>query len=387
MQRGGRGWRLPRRPRTGPGGAGGEGGHESGRGSEQAGGDAGTGDSRTITIESVRELLQEQAGVRWERLVLRGQSCSVMRIDGRPASHPATAIARSIRPAEAGPTVRTLVEARVAQIVGASAADVRVDFGDRDQALLETPAGGRVVEIQPAGRSDRMALSVRVYQGDVIVAGGMVRVGVEIRRDVLVAREGLAHGDAITGENTAVESRWLGAAEEPADAVKAIGSVARSRLRTGDVIGEQDIQAPVVVKKGDLVNVDCLAGAVVLRRTMRSTEQARDGEVVTLAALTGKKTVRARMNGAGRAVMVVEGVPGPAGGSAGDEGAGRADSQDEGVAAGAPGREMRVGGVVVQKSSGSGRGDRVGKYSKLADGAVEVKGGAAGAGGPARGRN
>ncbi|MCC6428799.1 MAG: flagellar basal body P-ring formation protein FlgA [Phycisphaerales bacterium] len=261
-------------------------------------------DADTITLDNIREALQQHPDIHWGKLTLRGSSCTIIRTTP-PAPRP---VSLSVEPAAtpSGPTLRSLVQSRIIDMLSASPADVRITFAQQNNELLDTPTTGRIAEIQPMGRSDRLTLSIRLFEADRIIADASIRADVQVRRQAMFAKEQISRGEPITDSNIALESRWLSMTDEPAPASDVLSSEARGRIRAGQLITIHDIQAPVVVKKGDLVNVDCLAGAIALRRTMRATEQARDHEVITLEALTGKATTRARMNGPGRAVMIVD---------------------------------------------------------------------------------
>lgn len=325
---------------------------------------------RSVTLDDVRHLLEARQGVRWERLILRGSSCDVAWVI--PAIERPEPVAPTVvqTPAIAdGPTVRSLATSRIALLLAAPEEDVRIEFADQDAKLLDTPTSGRIVELQPIGRSDRMAMSVRVYEGERIVADGSFRARVQVRRDVLVTRDSLSRGDALSRDNTIVESRWIGATDPASTSQDAIGQTAKGKLRPGQIVTPQDIQPAVVVHKGDLVNVDCLSGSIVLRRTMRATQSGRDGEVVDLQALSGRATARARMNGAGRAVMLIDGSS-PATASRRDPGAESPDTSLAGANDAGPTRQVQVGSLRISRNPSRSEGERVDRYTRLADARV-----------------
>lgn len=335
---------------------------------------------KKVTIEDVRELLQKQHDVHWGRLVLRGSSCDVAWVVPQAAASTTPEPVPAPSDPAAGPLVRVLATGRIAQFLEVPVQDVRVEFADQDAKLLDIPTAGRVVEIQPIGKSDRMALSVRIYEGERILADGTIRARVQVRRDVLVSHEPLSRGQTLSRENTAIESRWIPATEQPADPQQAMGTVAKSKIRPGQMIVSQDVEPAVVVRKGDLVNVDCLSGSIVLRRTMRSTQSARDGETVTLQALVGKATARARMSGVGRAVMLLDGASTAASSPvlAANNPPDTATPSSEADASAAPASSdlsasepatggVQVGGIRINKRSDLTQAQRVDRYTVLAN--------------------
>ncbi|MCC6677065.1 MAG: flagellar basal body P-ring formation protein FlgA [Phycisphaerales bacterium] len=274
---------------------------------------AGPGGWRSVDIARVREVLGKRKEVNWSRLTLVGRVCAIRREEPRPATPPE--LPESADPAEGRPMseadmarcVRGMVWARIAEITGAGPERLRVSFDEQDRALLDQPVIGRRIELQPAGTSDRLPMQVTIFEGERIVASGTVRVDVKVKRPVLVVRRGLTRGQAITADDFTADEQWLAPRVRPATAARAVGAIARSALRAGEVLDESDFEAPLVVKKGELVTVHCLSGMVKVEMVARAMQAGRDGEVVAFQAADSKRTFQARMSGRGRAVVVTDG--------------------------------------------------------------------------------
>lgn len=270
----------------------------------------------TVDVALVRGVLAGRKDVNWGRLSLVGRACAVRRAEPGHAGHaghadmaePAAgdqgAAAPAVDPAR---SVRGLVRARIAELVGADGDRLRVTFEDHDRSLLDEPVAGRRVELHPVGTSDKLPFEVMIYEGDRIAASGTVRADVRVKRPVVVLKRGLARGASISPEDVSADERWMGPRARPATAARAIGAVARSSLRAGEVLDDSDFEAPIVVKKGDLVTVHCLAGLVKVEMVARALGPGRDGEVVVFQAGDSKRTFQARMSGPGRAVVVTDG--------------------------------------------------------------------------------
>lgn len=254
----------------------------------------------TVTLAQVRSVL-EAGGANLGRLTLRGSACSVLAPVVPPTATPAET------PAPAGDTVRSVVAARIAELLAVGPADLRLTFESRDDALLGVPAQDRTVAVQPAGEGDRLPMAVRVYEGDRIVAQGQVRVTVLVRRRVLVTTAALSRGAAIRASGLLEEERWLPPSSDPADGADLDGQVLKNRLGVGQVVEMQDIEPPLVVKRGDVVAVDCLSGAFSVRTTARALSAGRLGEVIQFQSLGSKHTFRARVSGPGLAVTLAPG--------------------------------------------------------------------------------
>lgn len=355
-----------------------------------------------IGVDRVREAVAARPEVHWGRVLIRGSACDVTRLPPRnpaPPPIPDTAEPSATRTDESdGPTIRTLALERLAVLAGVPPSDLRVEFADQDHGLLNIHTTGRVVQMHPIGKSDRVTMTVRIYEGDRIVRDGTFRCRVAVRREARVVAAPIGRGEPLTEANTVIEPRWMDPFEAIADPARSIGQSARTRLRPGQAVSPGDVEPAVAARKGDLINVDCVAGSIVLRRTMRAAETVRDGELVTLQSLAGKSTARARMNGPGRAVMLADpalGVPvptyetgGPVGplapfartepGSSqmaeipgeprlGESGAGESisTSGDERL------RSVRVGGVVIERTPAPSPGRRTARYVELANRSME----------------
>lgn len=274
------------------------------------------GDTSWTTLEfaAVKAAINASPRVNWGRLSLNGSSCVVRRggeaAKAGPAADQAAAATRDEAVAgTSGTRVRDLIPARIAQLLGLEESSLRLEYEDSAAELLSTPVEGRQVEITPSGMADRVPLSVRVYEKDRIAASGSVRVGVTVKREVLVARTALKRGDAVMLKDAAIETRWIGPTT-PAAGVEAFGSVVRAgKIAPGQLIQDSDLTPAVVVKKGEMVSVSCVAGSVVLKTLARATSDARKGDVIKFESAEkgkDKKDVKreflARVAGPGRAV-------------------------------------------------------------------------------------
>lgn len=264
----------------------------------------------SVDVALVREALSKRRDVNWARLTLVGRACSIRRDAPRAAeaSEPVPEELEGGRTGETDPArcVRGLVTARIAEVLGAGPGRLRVSYEEQDRGILDEPVLGRRVEVQPVGSSDRMPIQVTVFEGERIVASGTVRAGVKVKRPVLVIRRGLARGQAIGAEDFTSDEQWLAPRARPATAARAIGAVTRAALRAGEVLDEQDFEAPLVVRKGELVTVHCLSGLVKVEMVARAMQPGRDGEIVAFQATDSRRTFQARMSGRGRAVVLTD---------------------------------------------------------------------------------
>jgi flagella basal body P-ring formation protein FlgA len=270
-----------------------------------------------IDVKAVRAALGAAKVVRWGKTTLRGSTCSVILMGDESA---AAAKKNADEPARQRPevvrldgpeTVRTHVATSLARMYAVGANDLRLLFDDRDKELLDTPAANRRVDIQPtnsATTSTRVGLRTYVFSGDRLLMQRTISVEVLVRRTVLSAVAPIPRGHEIDASDFTASEQWHApSAAVPCTAEQAVGAVAKARINAGQVISEASIEAPIVVKKGDIVEVHCLAGAVHLKATRaRALAAGRDGEIVSFQLEGSKHSFKARMSGRGTAVLVLD---------------------------------------------------------------------------------
>ncbi len=272
--------------------------------------EAGADGSLRIEFARIRTAIESHPEVNMGRLLLSGGTTTV-RLGPAPAApnappQPAGATSRAT-PRPAPPTaLQQRVSERVAQALGVDPMDVRLEFPKSDASILATPLTGRTATITPGGSGSQMPINVRIFEGDRIVASGTLRPTVEVRRDVLVALSELNRGDGIDIATAARESRWISAAENPADPVTSTGMTVRTRIATGSVIPARSLESPVVVAKGDLISVDVVSGTFAVRAQARAMGPGRVGDVIEFRTQGATRTFRARIDAPGRAVMVAQ---------------------------------------------------------------------------------
>lgn len=267
---------------------------------------------RPVTLDEVRAALDNH-GVNWGRLALRGgQSCDLRAVAPVAASTSAPGRSSGADPGDAtpAPSAGERVQGRVietlAALFGVEHDDLRIGFDDSSRELLATPVQGRRVDVQTStASSSRLMIRVWVYEGDRVVAHGTVRADVRVRVNAVVLRAAISRGDRLTSEHLGQETLWM----EPSGAPPvrampdALGAVAKTRLDAGSVLRTDHIEAPLVIRRGDLVSVHALAGGLTVRTHARALADAREGELVELSRARDRKPFVARAAGPGIAVL------------------------------------------------------------------------------------
>jgi flagella basal body P-ring formation protein FlgA len=262
---------------------------------------------RTIDLYRVRSLIEADGTVNLGRVILQGSGTSVRAHVVRAQGAEVGVVAQEEAPrVPRGGTVEAHLHATIRGMLGLHGDTVRVRFDEKDGALLATTTAGRTVEVRPVGLAEKLPLAVTVYERDRTVVSETITAVVHVRRDVRVSVGSIARGDPLTTENTVLERRWLAPDERPASPEVVLGSLAHSQLVPGRPISVVDIEAPLAAERNDRVMVHALGRGVVVRMPGRVKADVRTGETVQIELVASGETVTARMDGPGRAVLVVE---------------------------------------------------------------------------------
>lgn len=264
-----------------------------------------------ITLDQVRAAL-DRRGVNWGRIALSGAACLVRVAGEAPETERGDAADKPERGPEIvtleGPqTVRTRVAALLGTLFDAEPRDLRLLFDDRDDDFLATPEWGRRIDLQPnsTGSSSRQSVTVRIFEGERLVEARTIRIDALVRREVLLLASGVSRDDTIRREHLVPETVWFDPAEEaPVQGLdNAVGMHARTRLEAGDILRQNDIEPPLLVRRGERVTIHCISGGVALRVKARAEHDARMGELVECRIDGRRSGFAARVTGEGVAVV------------------------------------------------------------------------------------
>jgi len=228
----------------------------------------------TLTLDQLEQALGD-AGVNWGRVSLRGyDTCKVTRLIEPEPVGPATdqAVAANIQTPiglNTSLTLRQLVEQQLTERIGNDRGDLRLSFSNRDAEKLNLPVLGRSVEIEPTSdnRLGRIPVVIRLYEGRVI--DKTLHVGAKAERVMLavVAAAPVSRGQRFTRDDLQVRECVIDndGVEPITDPSLAIGQQAATTLREGEVVTVRAVRPPVLIKRGELVDVRCFVGGLVIR--------------------------------------------------------------------------------------------------------------------------
>lgn len=260
--------------------------------------------ARSGWLEITTEDLQQALTARDSRFIVRGAVCRVRLMPAVETTSQKPADVERPIVAAPGISLQQHIESRLAAHWQVKPVDLRLEFDERDARLLAEPTAGRVIEVLPMGSGATMPVGISIYEEDRIAKQASIRVGVQIRREVVRAVEPVARREVLASKHISVEHAWTAPGDQIAAAADVVGSETRVALKPGEVITVRDIEAPVVVRQGDEVTVRCITGSIIVRQIARSMGTARDGERVLLRPAGGGRPYYARMNGRGKAVYI-----------------------------------------------------------------------------------
>jgi len=263
-----------------------------------------------IDLARVTAALDARGDVAWGLLSLRGSECSIgVAAADRPKAPAPEPKGPAGQPADAiGPeTVRGFLAVKIAASLGVKPAALRLEFDPRDGDLLSMPTAGRTIDARITGASDRVPIRISIFEGERLIAGRAIAVGALVQRQIAVAKREIRRGQIIAAADIQTEERWVGPALAAVRPEDAIGAAPKASLDQGQIITTNDIQSPVVIRRGDLVTVSSIHGGVLVRATARARSAATEGELVDLETLEPdrkqRRTFTARACGRGQAVI------------------------------------------------------------------------------------
>lgn len=285
--------------------------------------DLAPGGAATITLDSVR-LAMARRNVHWGRVSLGGfAQCSIVppvsvTSEVSPAnldaSGPSPVLANPAAAVEASAstTLRDRLTEALATLASLPVADLRVTLSPAD---LRTLAGIDMVasdrfefEPQSATGLGRVPVMIRRWRSGRTAESFRVTPEVTRRVKAVVVVSAIARGEAIDVADVELQDCHTAQASTAHfnDVSRVVGQTSVTALKPGTIVGEQHLRSPVVVRRGDLLTVRCVAGALVVKTVARATQDAAVGEVISARNERSRDAAGAlsvRITGPGEAVV------------------------------------------------------------------------------------
>jgi flagella basal body P-ring formation protein FlgA len=153
---------------------------------------------------------------------------------------------------------------------------------------------------EPWSGKQRFELSFKTAKGteQVVVTAEIAAPQVP----VVVATRAVERGKVITAADVEMRPMESSGKSTGSRAVvdameKVIGMEARQAVQVGDVIYADQVQMPIVVKRGELITVGSQADGIRVRTRARAMQDGMTGELIQVESLEGKQRFDARVTG------------------------------------------------------------------------------------------
>ncbi|MFA5183089.1 MAG: flagellar basal body P-ring formation chaperone FlgA [Syntrophales bacterium] len=195
--------------------------------------------------------------------------------------------------------IHNLVQDYIEENMPWSKEAVRFEFaslGD-DIVLRGEKISHRIVELHNQGYIGDVRFSVKYYDRNAFIRESIVRVKMEVQRDIVVASHSLARDVQIGEGDIHVVKKWVSriAPNIVSDPKEVIGK----RLSVGTA-ANQEIQAtylktPILIKRGAPVRIVYESGSLSITTLGYSEEDGVSGGLVRIRNASSKKTLHARV--------------------------------------------------------------------------------------------
>jgi len=266
----------------------------------------------TITLDTIDKALDE-AGVNWGLVSLRGfNSCKVTRlVQPEPLdAESGQAVAANIETPIGLHTKLTLcgmLEQYIRDTASLPNGELRIEFSDRDTRKLDLPILGRSIEIEPIGINTlgRVPLTIRLYDEQRVAQTIQVSAKVQHALLAVVADRPISRGEVFTRSHLKVRECIVDndAMDPVTDPGNIIGQESATSLRAGEMVSINKVKSPVMIKRGELVNVRCFVGGLVVRTADYAAENGSLNDLIRLRSVSTGEEYYAVVTGDGQAVV------------------------------------------------------------------------------------
>lgn len=274
-----------------------------------------------ITRARVRQLLDE-AGIAWGGVTLGGYAKCVVRVkpDPQPSAEkhdppPAALLANPNEPVTTVPvpTLRDQLLPWIERHAGADLNSLRIEFAARDMQTLALPADADAYEIQPLASAPlgRVPVIIHGYRDGHPAASHRVTIDIARWCTAVVAARTISRGQTITPDDLRTQRICLtqDRGELATNPAGIVGQTAAAHMHTGAVLYAEDVRPPVVARRGELIEVRCLTGGLVIKTIARATETGSLGQIIQARNERSRESYPVRLTGPRQAVLLSHDAP------------------------------------------------------------------------------
>lgn len=268
-----------------------------------------------VKLHDIRQLLTNQ-NVNWAMLSLTGyNTCTVERITPQPkqiVQTPEIAIPTVTNPTQAiDLTSAVTLRQRAEQFIrdNAGADDLVITFADGDADALDQPALDGRYEFEPvsAGLIGRVPLIVRQWQGDVIANQYRITADVARKQLAVVAVRSLRRGGTVQRGDVEIRDVLVrDSRTQPLTSLDGvIGKTVSGYIRENVILTDDNLQSPLLIQRGELMQVRCVRGAVVIKLKARASEDGALGQFIAVRPEGRRSEIIVRVTGRGQGINAI----------------------------------------------------------------------------------
>jgi flagella basal body P-ring formation protein FlgA len=156
--------------------------------------------------------------------------------------------------------------------------------------------------------NERITFIARRWSGGSASPAQRLEVRAQILMSTVKAARDLERSAILASTDVSTDRAWLAPdhARRMVDLDAINGQRATRSLAAGELIEQRDVEPPVVIERGDRVNVRCLVGGVVITLTAEALEDAAEGDSFELRKIGERSTFVATATAPGEATVDVE---------------------------------------------------------------------------------
>ncbi|MCA9297247.1 MAG: flagellar basal body P-ring formation protein FlgA [Phycisphaerales bacterium] len=278
-----------------------------------------------ITVNDVHDRL-DAAGVHWGLVNLSGarvvvrpsqttrlapplamQPLTIEGLSELPAEPPAGPVAVVASELVDQPTLRGVVADHLARHFSVEPARLRLTFRASDEPALDLDRRDLQFAIHNARspRTEIVALDITVFRNKVEIAQHDITITPEVLVDTCEVARDVRRGETLTTEDVRTAPEWMSplhASQLPRPA-EVVGRLVERTMREGDTVRREFIRQPAIIARGELINIRCIVGDVVLTSKAIAREDGADGAIIEVNYPHHRDTFLARVSGPGEATV------------------------------------------------------------------------------------
>lgn len=185
---------------------------------------------------------------------------------------------------------------------------IKVQFGlDEEHRLAAAATDYHELAVQPRGSALLGSVELDVVFLDAdgnTLSECAIQPTILRQASVLMMPETCKRDHLLTAEDIRPTPVWLGSESNQyvRNAEQAVGAQLNRRLSAGELLRQNHLSAPLYAKRGDMVQVQCRTGALVVSLSAKALDNGRKGDSIRLRNTTSDSVFKAVLDGRKKAI-------------------------------------------------------------------------------------